>query len=78
MTFDTESPITNSERLPLTTTSSRDEGTTVELPLRSVPDRESTLNRTTPSRDTAHQSTIHESAGLFSYTQDVYRAIVSV
>ena len=63
ITSDTESPITNPERFALATTSSRDEGTTVELPLRSVPDRVSTLNRTTPSRDTAQQSTTHESAG---------------
>ena len=63
ITSDTESPIINSERLPLTTTSSRDEDTTVEQPLRSVPDRVSTSNRNTPSRDTAQQSTTHESAG---------------
>ena len=63
ITSDTESPITNPERFALTTTSSRDEGITVEQPLRSVPDRVSTLNRTTPSRDTAQQSTTHESAG---------------
>ena len=63
ITSDTESPITNPERFALTTTLSRDEGITVEQPLRSVPDRVSTLNRTTPSRDTAQQSTIHESAG---------------